>query len=531
MIMISFDETHHIKDGLSLYNTRYSKVMSFHDGIAPVEMHGESFFIDTNNRLLYNRKFKKAYGFYEGLAAVCDNQGWFHIHINGTACYTHRYSWVGNFQESKCVVRDFDNNYFHIDNKGRPIYEEVYSYVGDFKYSIAVVLNNEGQSTHINELGKTIHNKYFEDLDVYHKGCAIAKDKNGYFHIDKNGEALYADRYQKLEPFYNGSALATNFNNQKVIINEKDISVTVLTKEFINKEQILTESFGFFKYQVLFSILKLEVLKGIKYNIDLELPSVSKKLIFRWLRVEDIIDKKGQLTIKGKVIENELKPLILYWQDLPFKVSTNLIESLKSGNEVFTKMYGEPFFDYLKNDKSLQELTSSVHAYYSVDYTERIRRLLLSNKSVCDIGGGNGALLNTIKQMYKDTKTILADKFEIQTQHKFQKIDFFKPFTINCDVFLLSRILHDWCDDKAIQILTHISDNMISDTILYIFETLIPETDTVDKGHTLSFHLLSFLGGYERTLSEYKTLLEIAGLKIEEVYSPDSLISIIKVKK
>jgi hypothetical protein len=531
MITISIDETHHILNDVPLYNTRYTKVMSFHNNIAPVQLKDQAFFINTKNEKLFNCTYLKAYGFYEGFAAVCDEKGWFHIKMNGSHLYSQRYPWIGNFQESLCVVRDCDYNYFHINSEGTRIYQENYSYTGDFKYSIAVVINNKGNSTHINTQGKTLHNKYFEELEIFHKGYAVAKDCQGFFHIDKNGDELYSQRYQKLEPFYNGVALATSFKNQKIIINEKDIEQTILTQEIINKTKILNESFDYFNYQILFSILKLDVLKNLNEKKSISLPAISKKIIFRWLNLQNIINVDFSLTPKGKILETELKPIIVYWQDLPFKVSSNLVDALKRGDEVFTKMYGQPFFDYMNEHKSLQKLTSFMSEYYTSDYTSLVKNLSLSNEIVCDIGGGTGALLSSIKQHHKDVTTILVDKFKIETQHNFYQIDFFNEFSLKSDVYILSRVLHDWSDDMAIIILKNVVDNMSSNSILYIFETIVPENTLVDKGHTLSFHLLSFLGGYERTLKEYRNLLSAVNLTILDIYAPDNLISIMKVKK
>lgn len=531
MISISFDETHHLLDGKPLYDTRYTRVMSFHDNIAPVELDDTAFFINIDNQKLFNRTFVKAYGFYEGMSAVCDKNGWFHIDTNGSEVYAHRYAWVGNFQENLCVVRDHDNNYFHITRNGECLYNMNYSYTGDFKYSIAVVINKEGKATHINSKGDTFHNKYFEELDIFHKGFAIAKDSRGYFHINKNGDELYSDRYQKLEPFYNGVALATSYQNQKVIIDEKKLSPTAITEEYIDQNKILDESFGYFRYQILFSILKLDILQKLKEDNEIVLPSVSKQLIYRWLQVERLITKDLSLTAKGEVINSKLKPLILYWQDLPFKVSANLVAALKKGDEVFTEMYEKPFFDYLQNNKSLQELTSLTHEYYTTDYSLLLDQLCLTNEVVCDIGGGSGTLLTEIKQEYKGVTTVLLDRLTNKTEHEFIMIDFLSHFTIKADVFILSRILHDWSDEKAQTILQNVAQNMTFQTTLYIFETIVPNYSIDDKGHTLSFHLLSFLGGFERTLQEYKILLHTAGLHVVKTYMPNNLISIIEVKK
>ncbi len=71
-----------------------------------------------------------------------------------------------------CVVKN--KLFFHIDKYGNRAYQEQYTYVGDYKYGIAVAIND--LSTHIDTKGQYVHGQFFLDLDVYHKGYAIAKD-------------------------------------------------------------------------------------------------------------------------------------------------------------------------------------------------------------------------------------------------------------------------------------------------------------------------------------------------------------------
>ena len=531
MISISYDETHHIQNNIPLYATRYKRVMSFHDGIAPVENDKESFFINLQNIKLFNRTFLKAYGFYESIAAVKDTRGWFHIDISGKELYSERYSWVGNFNENRCVVRDFSNNYFHINNNGNKVYNQSYNYTGDFKYGIAVVVNSEGKSTHIDNQGELLHGVFFEELNIFHKGYAIAKDKDGYFHIDKKGDELYKQRYKKIEDFYNGLAFATTFENNKIVLSENDLEELQITMPTVDKDKILNESFAYFKYQILYSILKLDVLKNIKNNKEIDLPDTSLKLIYRWLYMEKIIDENKNLTQLGRVLEDELKSLIIYWQDLPFKTSTYMLETLKNGSECFSKIYKNPYFDFLKNNLHHAKISQDMNSYYISDYNHLIKFLDLNNEIVCDIGGGDGSFIKNVQRMYPNIETIVADKYVSKANENNIKIDFFKDFKIKGDVFLLSRILHDWSDENALVILQNLSKNLAKESTIYLFETIVPEEATYDKGITLSFHLLNFLGGYERTLKDFKLLMAQANLSIIEIYAKDSLVSLIKVKK
>jgi hypothetical protein len=45
-------------------------------------------------------------------------------------------------------------------------------------------------------------------------------DEDGWFHIDKEGNELYRHRFMTIEPFYNGFALQTQFDRNKIIIDE-----------------------------------------------------------------------------------------------------------------------------------------------------------------------------------------------------------------------------------------------------------------------------------------------------------------------
>lgn len=504
--------------------------MSFHNGIAPVETEKETFFIDKYNNKLFGRIFKKAYGFYEGFAAVKDDRGYFHIDINGHDIYKQRYDWVGNFQEGASVVKDHET-YYHINQNGKRIYSENYYYTGDFKYGIAVAINAEGKATHIKKNGELLHGKFFEELELFHKGYAVAKDRDGFFHIDKYGNALYPQRYKRLEPFYNSNAFATTFDNQKIVLREDDFSFLDITSFDCDKQLIVNEVFAFFKYQILFAILKLDILHAFEEKQEIALPEVSQRLIERWLIIESIIDRDRKLTQKGRLIENELKPIILYWQDLPFKTATKMVESLRKGDESFSDIFGKPYFDFLQDNEDVKNLSNTMNCFYAMDYSRVVENFTLNNETVCDIGGGSGVLLESIKKNNPNITVILADKFAMETEFQFIMIDFFLPFSIQCDIFLLSRVLHDWSDEKAKIILKHIADNMTHSTVLYILETVVPVACDHDCGITLSFHLLNFLGGHERTLQEFEMLLSSVNLKITEKQSTDHLISVLKVVK
>jgi hypothetical protein len=240
---ISFDGTHHLKDGNSLYNKRFNAVQSFHDpGIAPVEDDTGCYYIDIKGNDLFGKRFLKAYGFYESIAAAADISGWYHINLEGNPVYGNRFEWVGNFQDGLCTVRDRNGAYYHIIPSGEPVYQSRFIYAGDYRYGIAVVFEHTGHAYHIFQDGTKVHENSFVDLDVFHKGFARAKDMHGWTHINMRGEAAYSERYDMVEPFYNGHARVMDKNGIFLIINERGEivhkigSVQILEKNISDKK-------------------------------------------------------------------------------------------------------------------------------------------------------------------------------------------------------------------------------------------------------------------------------------------------------
>ena len=247
-IVISYDETHHLKSGKPLYSQRFDKVQSYHfpPAYAPVIKNHEAFFIDIHGNQVFQRKFKDVFGFYDGVATVADKSGFFHINAQGLDIHSQIYSWAGNFQEGFCTVQSIDGGlFYHIDETGKPIYNQKYAYVGDYRYGVAVVSDDNGNCTHINSEGNLLHGKYFLELDVYHKGYAIAKDERGYFHINKKGEPLYHNRYIHLEPFYNGRAIAVNQCGVRSIIAIDGITIKNIHNQSTETSAIDNKTYSF----------------------------------------------------------------------------------------------------------------------------------------------------------------------------------------------------------------------------------------------------------------------------------------------
>lgn len=215
------DASHHHIGGVPAYPQRFTKVGKFHvPGLAPVEDSSGAYHIHPNGQAAYATRFDSTFGFYENLAAVRLGETWFRIRTNGERAYANDFVWCGNFQETRCPVRNHEGSYWHIEHSGMPVYPDRHLYAGDYRDGVACVRLASGLCTHVDLSGHFIHAARFLDLDVFHKGFARARDTSGWFHVDRLGRAAYDFRFAELEPFYNGQAYALGFNGQRLIVDE-----------------------------------------------------------------------------------------------------------------------------------------------------------------------------------------------------------------------------------------------------------------------------------------------------------------------
>ena len=226
------DGTHHLLDDEPLYDRRFDRVLKYHaPGLAPVTDHEGAYHVDIEGGAAYSERYQRTFGFYEGRAAVDAGDEWFHILSDGSRLYEATYDWCGNYQNGRCTVRRRDGRYLHLSPEGRSVYDGTWAYAGDYRNGIAAVQRDDGLHTHIDREGQTIHDRWFDDLDIFHKGFARAKDVDGWHHIDRSGQPLYGRRFADVEPFYNGQARVKRFGGGLEVIGEDGETIWELRAE------------------------------------------------------------------------------------------------------------------------------------------------------------------------------------------------------------------------------------------------------------------------------------------------------------
>lgn len=147
-----------------------------------------------------------------------------------------------------------------------------------------------------------------------------------------------------------------------------------------------------------------------------------------------------------------------------------------------------------------------------------------------DIGGGRGHDLREFRDKFhsasgrlilQDLPTVIDDITDQPAGIQLMKHDFFTVQPVKgARAYYLRTVLHDWPDNQARKILEMIRLAMGKDSILLLYEIVVP-----DAGHSLwaaemDINLMASLAALERTRKQWVDLLDSSGFELKAVWEP-----------
>ncbi len=106
--------------------------------------------------------------------------------------------------------------------------------------------------------------------------------------------------------------------------------------------------------------------------------------------------------------------------------------------------------------------------------------------------------------------------------------DFFRDGLPRCDAYLLMEVIHDWGDAEAIAILQAIRRAAPARATLLVSEQMIPTGAGPAWAKVLDIHMLTMLGGRQRTQQEYEAIFNQAGFALQRNIDTHTGISILE---
>uniref|UniRef100_F6Q8S7 Acetylserotonin O-methyltransferase like n=1 Tax=Monodelphis domestica TaxID=13616 RepID=F6Q8S7_MONDO len=307
---------------------------------------------------------------------------------------------------------------------------------------------------------------------------------------------------------------------------------------------------GFKASKAMFVACKLKVFDLLKGKDILKAKDVAAHINASVCGIERLLDACTALELLNKTNEGysntelankflvsdseySLHGFIIHANDYVWQFFTHLESAVKEGtnqnHQIFEKKAQNLFQDTFYHSRETKlRFMNAMHCIIKVTARDVATAFDLSGfRSACDLGGCTGALAHVLVQEYPDLHvTVFELPDVIENISCFQPLgqgssritftpgDFFKDNIPKADLYILSRILHDWSDDKIDILLSKISDTCKPGSGLLLAEMVLDKKRRHGRSAWLqSLNMLVQTEGKERSCFEYRCLLERHGFR------------------
>ncbi|WP_437186423.1 class I SAM-dependent methyltransferase [Planctomicrobium sp. SH668] len=214
-----------------------------------------------------------------------------------------------------------------------------------------------------------------------------------------------------------------------------------------------------------------------------------------------------------------------------WKLWGNLEDSVIEGSHRWTQTFDDdkPIFTHFYHDEeSKREFLMGMHGFGLISSPHVVAAFDLSRfKTIADLGGATGHLAVAACRLYPHMEGIVLDlpevtpftremvaSTDVASRVTVADGDFFETELPQADLFALGRIIHDWSEEKSLKLLRKIHAALPLGGGLLLAEKMInPERNGPEWALLQDLNMLVCTEGRERTLEEYRLLLQSAGFQ------------------
>jgi acetylserotonin N-methyltransferase len=235
--------------------------------------------------------------------------------------------------------------------------------------------------------------------------------------------------------------------------------------------------------------------------------------------------------------KHTLTGYILYSDDVLFRLWSHLEDAIREGTPRWKQTFGSDggiFDHFFRTQEAKQTFLQGMHGMGTLSSPKAVAAFDLSRfRYMVDLGGGTGHLAIAACQRYPAMRATVFDlKEAIETAQLYiddspgidgrigvMAGDFFRDELPPADLFALGRILHDWPEAEIRPLLARVYTRLPSGGGVLLLEKLLREDKSGPVSAQLqSLNMLVCTEGKERTLAEYRRLLEDAGFAAVQGY-------------
>ncbi|MFI7386388.1 methyltransferase [Streptomyces sp. NPDC049813] len=262
--------------------------------------------------------------------------------------------------------------------------------------------------------------------------------------------------------------------------------------------------------------------------------------LLRYLAMLGVVDRQEdgfRLTALGTLLRadapDSMRALALMYGGPFYQSFAGLDRTVRTGEVAFEHHFGENHFDHFARDPELAALFDRSMAAGSRMFDPLPSHPVLTaaaqapgGGTVVDVAGGNGELLGRILTAHPGLHGVLLERPHaaeaarrlLDTAGCAARCSFragdFADVPPGGDVYVLSRILHDWDDERCRTILRHCARAMPDHADLLVVERVLPADGSYSLATAWDLHMMCNVGGRERTADHYARLFADAGLAL-----------------
>ncbi|XP_048851528.1 acetylserotonin O-methyltransferase 2 isoform X3 [Brienomyrus brachyistius] len=230
-----------------------------------------------------------------------------------------------------------------------------------------------------------------------------------------------------------------------------------------------------------------------------------------------------------------LHGMTVYLSQTVYPLWGNLTETVREGKNQNEKTFGIPSEDIFKaiyrSDEEMLKFMGLMNSAWAIDGHDVVTAFDLSPfKTVVDLGGCGGALARELAREYPSADISVLDVprvVQAAKQHfsqpddtiRFVEGDFFSGEIPASDLYILARIIHDWKEEKALQLLQKVHRSCRPGGGVLIVEALLFENKRGPiTAQIFSLNMMVQTQGREHPPSHYRHLLSAAGFHNVQVH-------------
>ncbi|NUS65924.1 MAG: methyltransferase [Saccharothrix sp.] len=234
-------------------------------------------------------------------------------------------------------------------------------------------------------------------------------------------------------------------------------------------------------------------------------------------------------TLLRRDVAGSQRDLARIYGGLFYRSFSGLEHAVRTGESGFGHVYGaQPFEHFAANPADARLFEGAMAA--GTTFLELVPGVLdlPASGTVIDVGGGDGRLLDLVLAAGPGLRGVLFDRphvvgaaVDVLAAHGARVSvvagDFFHdPVPAGGDLYLLSRIMHDWDDERCSTILRNVRAAMAEGATLAVVERPIQDDPRTLLPLAFNVHMMvNTVQGGERTTEEHRRLLAANGFALE----------------